>query len=195
MASDEETGTYSLQHKLPRLPIPELADTCRKFLAAADPLLSDAGKAEANREMEAFLATDGPELHAALLEYDKEPGRASYVEDFWTSSYLNYDDPVVLNLNPFFVLEDDPTPSRSNQIARATSLILSSLKFASALANETLPPDVWRGNPLCMVQFKRLFGSSRRPDGGADSLVTAENPRNLVVMSRSQVGSRLSQRP
>ena len=44
--------------------------------------------------------------------------KASYIEDFWFDSYLKYTDSVVLNLNPFFVLEDDPTPVRNNQIAR-----------------------------------------------------------------------------
>lgn len=36
---------------------------------------------------------------------------------------------MVLSLNPFFVLEDDPTPSRGSQLPRAASLILSSLGF------------------------------------------------------------------
>ena len=29
----------------------------------------------------------------------------SYIEEFWYESYLSHSDPVVLALNPFFVLE------------------------------------------------------------------------------------------
>ncbi len=32
----------------------------------------------------------------------------SYIEDFWYESYLSHTDPVVLALNPFFVLECVP---------------------------------------------------------------------------------------
>jgi hypothetical protein len=42
-------------------------------------------------------------------------------------------DPLPINVNPCFVLEDDPTPSRHSQIARATSLILASLKFCVSI--------------------------------------------------------------
>jgi len=29
----------------------------------------------------------------------------SYIEEFWYESYLSHSDPVVLALNPFFILE------------------------------------------------------------------------------------------
>ena len=35
--------------------------------------------------------------------------------------------------------------------------------------------------PLCMFQFKRLFGSSRVPGEAADALVTAPAPTHVVV--------------
>ena len=58
---------------------------------------------------------------------------------------------VVLNLNPFFLLEDDPTPARNDQVTRAASLTISALSFVRALRREELPPDNFRGKPLCMV--------------------------------------------
>ena len=44
-----------------------------------------------------------------LVEYEQE-GRekgtlGSYVEEFWSEAYLAPDSSVVMNLNPFFVLE------------------------------------------------------------------------------------------
>lgn len=61
-------------------------------------------------------------------------------------------------------MEDGPDPKiAKNQLCRAASLCFASLKFASALRNEAIEPDMCRGNPLCMDQFKVLFGSSRQP--------------------------------
>lgn len=64
---------------------------------------------ECLEEIQKFLTTDGPILQKLLMEYD-EKGReegtvGSYVEEFWTDAYLAPDSSVVMNLNPFFVLE------------------------------------------------------------------------------------------
>ncbi len=77
-------------------------------------------------------------------------------------SYLNFDNPVVLNLNPFFLLEDDPTPARNDQVTRAASLVVSALSFVRAVRKEELPPDTVRSTPLDMYQYSRLFGSNQR---------------------------------
>ena len=60
-------------------------------------------------EIQYFLHNDGPALQKLLVEYD-ERGRedrkvGSFVEEFWTDAYLASDSSVVMNLNPFFVLE------------------------------------------------------------------------------------------
>lgn len=95
-------------------------------------------------------------------------------------------EPVVLNLNPFFVLEDDPTPQRNDQVVRASSLIYSTLTFIDALKNKTLEPDVFRGTPLCMSQFTRLFATARVPTESGCFISPAEDARHIVVMARSQ---------
>lgn len=59
---------------------------------------------------------------------------ANYLTGY--DSYLNFDNPVVLNLNPFFLLEDDPTPARNNQVTRAASLVVSALSFVRAVRKE-----------------------------------------------------------
>jgi len=119
-----------------------------------------------------------------LQEYAAD--KSSYIEEFWDDSYLSYADSVVLNLNPFFVLEDDPTPARNNQLIRAASLILSSLKFIHALRTETLEPDVFRGTPLCMSQFSRLFGTARLPSGSRCIMSTCQESRHIAVVCRGQ---------
>jgi hypothetical protein len=99
--------------------------------------------------------TTGPQLQRLLLEYDRS-GResgliGSYVEEFWNDAYLAPDSSVVLNLNPYFVLESSPDPKLSgNQIRRAASLCFASVKMASQLRNENLKPDTFKGKPLCM---------------------------------------------
>jgi carnitine O-acetyltransferase len=101
-------------------------------------------------------------------------------------SYLNFDNPVVLNLNPFFLLEDDPTPARNNQVTRAASLVVSALSFVRAVRLEELPPDTIRGQPLCMYQYSRLFGTARIPTENGCQIGQDPTSKHIVVMCHGQ---------
>lgn len=165
-------GTYYAQNKLPRLPIPSLEDTLHKFSSVVMPaLLTEEERKQMNRSIAEFLNGDGPKLQQALIDYEKEGIESgdigSYVEEFWNESYLAPDASVVLNLNPFFVLEEGPDPKiNKDQLRSAARLTFSAIKFASALKNEALDPDLVRGKPICMDQFRVLFGASRQPSLG-----------------------------
>lgn len=121
-------------------------------------------------------------------------------------SYLSHTDPVVLALNPFFVLEyvfisstgaaaivddhttrrNDPTPDRGTQLPRAASLILSSLGFIHDLRAGMLEPDSVRGMPLDMDQYTRLFGTARIPTERGCRMETHPEARHIVVLRRGQ---------
>lgn len=183
-------STFSQQHTLKRLPIPPLEKTCENYLNALKPLETEKEHEKTKEAVRRFLEDgSGAFLDAELRKYSKS--RASYIEQFWYDSYLNYDSPVVLNLNPFFLLEDDPfnneTTCVNPQVKRAASLTLSSLKFIRALKNETLPTDTLKnGQPLCMYQYRKLFGSSRIPTEDGCVMQSDNNSNHIVVMSKSQ---------
>lgn len=99
---------------------------------------------------------------------------------------MNFDNPVVLNLNPFFLLEDDPTPARNNQVTRAASLVVSALSFVRAVRKEELPPDTVRGQPLCMYQYSRLFGTARIPTENGCQIGQDPTSKHIVVLCHGQ---------
>ena len=147
--------TFAAQGKLPKLPIPELESTLKKYLDALAPLQTRQEHDETKATVREFQQGEGKELQERLKKYSLD--KTSYIEQFWYDSYLNFDNPVVLNLNPFFLLEDDPTPARNNQVTRAASLVISALSFVRAVRKEEIPPDTFRGHPLCMYQYSRMF--------------------------------------
>ena len=117
MAADVKDGTitYAHQEKLPRLPIPTLEETLDKFPMFLEALQTPKEHEETKRVVQEFKNGVGPKLQQALLEYDKEGYESgefgSYVEEFWNEAYLSPDSSVVLNLNPFFVLEGGVSPN------------------------------------------------------------------------------------
>ena len=176
--------TFAGQSSLQRLPIPTLSDTCDKYLRALKPFQSKREYQITEAAVKDFLQNDGPALQRKLEKYAN--GRTNYIEEFWYDSYLSFDNPVVLNLNPFFLLEDDPTPARNQQIPRAASLVISALSFVRALRNEELLPDEFRGSKLCMNQYSRLFGTSRIPTKSGCVMNTDLKSRHVIVVYRSQ---------
>ncbi|KAF0444397.1 acyltransferase ChoActase/COT/CPT [Gigaspora margarita] len=133
-----------------------------------------------------FLENEGPKLQEKLQSYATD--KPSYIEEFWYDSYLSYTDPVVLNFNPFFVLANDPTAARNNQVSRAASLIFSSLNFVHALRTETLEPDAFRGTPLDMSQFQRMFGTARLPTEKGFGITEKELVANLKTIKQDAQG-------
>jgi carnitine O-acetyltransferase len=160
------TRTFANEDTLPRVPLPTLAETCERFLAWCEPLLTREQIAETTTAVAAFKQGPGPELHAALAEYDASPGVHSWLDTFWPYRYLGRRDRIALNANFFFLFED----SDQTQLDRAAGLIAASVEYKLRLDEELIPPVVQRGQPLSMEQNKFLFSSTRIPGPVQDSV-------------------------
>ncbi|KAL3239942.1 choline/carnitine O-acyltransferase [Nakaseomyces bracarensis] len=192
--------------QLQRLPIPSLEDTLQRFIERVEPVLNEK---EARRIRTIVYSEENirlmKQLHSQLIDYDKwlatfQP-QSSYIEQFWYDSYLMYDSPLVLNVNPFFELENDPTldynqrggvfQEHTLQIQRASRIISSTIKFINQIRTGTLKPDtVKNGQSLSMDQYQRLFGSSRippKPKQLSCHLQTDSTSHHMVVMYKGSI--------
>ena len=102
-------STYSGQSTLPRLPIPRLEETLDRFARVLYSIQNPDERKATLGIISEFLHGDGPKLQSLLEAYDKEGKETgnvhSYVEEFWSDAYLKPNYSVVLNLNPYFLLE------------------------------------------------------------------------------------------
>lgn len=78
--------TFAGQEKLPKLPIPDLGNTCKSYLAALKPLQSHREYEETAAAVQEFLKSEGPELQEKLKKY--ATGKSSYIEQFCTFSCI-----------------------------------------------------------------------------------------------------------
>ncbi|CAO1613709.1 unnamed protein product [Parajaminaea phylloscopi] len=177
--------TFSRQEELPKLPIPALQDTAKRYLASLEAVQPAEEHRQTSAVVQRFLENEGPALQQQLEDYASD--KVSYIEEFWDDSYLQASESVVLNLNPFFILEDDPTPSRGSQLMRTASLTLASIAFIHDLRTGTLEPDTVRGTPLDMFQYTRLFGTARIPTANGCRMDSCPDSRHIVVMRRGQL--------
>lgn len=72
--------TFAHQDKLPKLPIPDLASSCKKYLQALKPLQSAREHSDTRHAVHEFLKLEGPDLQEKLKKYAEE--RTSYIEQF-----------------------------------------------------------------------------------------------------------------
>lgn len=166
-------STYSLEEGLPKLPVPSLASTTRQLLAALKPLVSAEEYGDLLNDSVEFIGNPHISLLQKYLEniYRLDPSLSCYLNSINDETYPGIYGELkgdILPRNPYLIFEEDPyaqTLTPPNQCQRAANLINSSLKFIISLRNETLKPDLTptNGNPLTMVGYKHLFGTTRVP--------------------------------
>ncbi|XP_011865217.1 PREDICTED: carnitine O-palmitoyltransferase 2, mitochondrial [Vollenhovia emeryi] len=139
--------TLHFQRSLPRLPIPKLEDSCRRYLNAQKPLLNDKELQNTSSCVSKFLAGEGQSLQKLLLQTNAENPHTSYISEPWFDMYLQDRKPLPVNYNPFLVFVPESDPKYDAQLVKATNLIVSSLRFLKSLKNNVLEPEVFHMKP------------------------------------------------
>jgi len=63
---------------------------------------------------------------------------------------------------------------------------VSALSFVRAVRKEELPPDKVKGQPLCMYQYSRLFGTARVPTENGCHIGQDPDAKHIVVLCHGQ---------
>lgn len=79
--------TFAAQDKLPKLPIPELEKTLKKYSEVLRPLQTPRERTDTQHAIEEFLKSDGPELQDKLKKYAE--GKTSYIEQFCKQFHIH----------------------------------------------------------------------------------------------------------
>ena len=84
--------TYSLQHTLPRLPVPSLKESCAIYLHSLKPLLGSEEFAQTEKNVSDFLKSDlSRSLQQRLIDIDKTSPNNWLEDNFWLRKgiYIN----------------------------------------------------------------------------------------------------------
>ena len=172
--------TFDHQHLLPKLPIPGLDETCAKLIEWVKPLLTEAEFNHTKVLVENFRRSggEGEKLQNKLIEWAQNTDSPNWLEPFWDRKYLKSRIPVPINVNFCTVCESHPSVKKLPQIKRSALLVYLALKFKSMIDTETLKVDQDKDGPLCMIQFKKLFSTTRIPHRNIDVLRSPVSPGN-----------------
>ncbi|KAF7720979.1 hypothetical protein EC973_005653 [Apophysomyces ossiformis] len=207
--------TFSLQHTLPRLPVPSLKESCALYLRSIQPLQTEAEHAKTRQIVEDFVSSElGKSLQQRLVDIDRSSPYNWLEDNFWLrKAYLEWREPLMVNSNWYILGQDDEkhpqilltndTPIKSGefsyfQVRRAAHMIYHGLEYKESIDKQTLPVDMMRGGKAqCMWQYSRYIGVTRVPLHHCDTLVQ-EDPATLhhiIVLVRDQIYKLMVYRP
>ncbi|KAI1316638.1 Carnitine O-acetyltransferase mitochondrial [Mortierella claussenii] len=193
--------SFQNQSKLPRLPIPSLAETAARYKKSLLPILNETDLARAEKAVDEFVKPGGlgETLQERLHVMDKTE-KHSWLETIWLNKgYLEWREPSMINVNWWAQFKDSPSfnleqaPARGAisdvQIQRAANYASSLLNFNDLVNSQTLPPEYQRTTPLCMNQYKNQFEAYRVADLPRDRIVTTwpTTSNYIAVMMRDQI--------
>ena len=146
-----------LGQKLPKLPVPDLGQTLRKYLISVRPLLTPTEYSETVRVTNDFLKNEGPHLQSRLLS--RAAVRDNWLSEWWLHvAYLSYRMPVQVYSTPAALCDKTEFETHSALLDYMSYLIIGIVEFLLEVEKGELPVDTFRGTPLCMQQYKSLVG-------------------------------------
>ena len=164
-----DTPLYQRQRDLPRLPVPTLEETIDRFLPTALPLAENDEEAETLQEAcQDFLEQAKP-LQERLLQRQETLKDTSWLQQWWnTLVYLQFREPIVINVSYFFLLADDS--SAVSGIHRGAAALRAAAQYRQRVCSGDLPQDVMgkQQTPLCSVAYKYMFHACRIPQQEQD---------------------------
>ena len=174
--------TFSRQSEVPRLPLPKVEDTIRKFLVTCEPYARSKEEMDSLRKAaEDFLKDPDTQRRQRALEKlrDDNPN-GSWLEDMWMDGYLAWGVSLVVNSNVTGWLYGKHRV-QAPQAFSAAAMTLGLLRYHLDLVEGVVPVNLAKDKPQCMDQYSRMFELNREPGDPKDKLTKYAGVQHITV--------------
>ncbi|KAK2758320.1 Carnitine O-acetyltransferase mitochondrial [Arachnomyces sp. PD_36] len=177
------------EDSLPRLPVPTLEETGKRYLKSVHPLLSKSEYENTEKAVAAFVRPggEGESLQKRLVARSEDPKHKNWLHEWWNdAAYLSYRDPVVPYVSYFYSYRDDRF--RRNPAKRAAAITTAALEFKKQVDDGSLEPEYMRKQPMAMSSYEWMFHACRIPADGADHPVkyTPQENEHIIAICKNQ---------
>ncbi|EMC96637.1 hypothetical protein BAUCODRAFT_34012 [Baudoinia panamericana UAMH 10762] len=176
------------EDSLPRLPVPTLEETAKKYLKSLHPLLSETEYALSKKAVEDFIAPGSfaHTLQQRLLERRDNPKFKNWLSEWWNhAAYLAYRDPIVPYVSYFYSHRDDR--KRRDPAKRAAAISTAVLEFKRQVDECSLEPEYMKKLPMAMSSYEWMFNACRIPAKPADypAKYPANEHQHILVIRKN----------
>ncbi|KAK5676310.1 Carnitine O-acetyltransferase mitochondrial [Elasticomyces elasticus] len=173
------------EESLPKLPVPTLEETAKRYLKSIHPLLSQTEYEQSKKAVDSFVSPNGigQTLQKRLLSRREDPKHNNWLSEWWNhAAYLAYRDPVCPYVSYFYSHRD--VRKRRDPIKRAAAISTAVLEFKNQVDAGSLEPEYMKKLPMAMSSYHWMFNACRIPAKPADypaKYSHAENQHILVI--------------
>eukprot|EP00762_Andalucia_godoyi_P006293 ANDGO_05886.mRNA.1 mitochondrial Carnitine O-acetyltransferase len=160
----------SNQLSLPKLPVPSLDESVDRFLRSLRGISTEEEFQRTRALLMDFAKPGGQgELLTKLLQERAAASSTSWLSEWWLQwAYVDYRDPLVLNVSYFFSFDAIPGIA---MLERAAQLTLAVAEYKQQFLAGAIPCDTVGGKtPICMDMFKYMFNTVRLPVTSRDQM-------------------------
>jgi carnitine O-acetyltransferase len=177
------------EDSLPRLPVPTLEETSKRYLKSVHPLLNKTEFEHTQKAVAEFVkpGSIGEQLQKRLQARREDPKHKNWIYEWWNdAAYLTYRDPVMPYVSYFYSHRDDRR--RRNPVNRAAALTTAVLEFKKQVDAGTLEPEYMRKLPISMESYQWMFNACRIPAEQKDYPVKYDpnEHKHIVVVRKNQ---------
>jgi carnitine O-acetyltransferase len=174
---------------LPRLPVPTLDETAKRYLKSLHPLLSQSEFTQSTKAVIEFLQPGGAGemLQKRLLAKREDPNTKNWMLEWWNeTAYLGYRDPVIPYVSYFYSYKDDR--KRKEPAKRAAAISAAVLHFKTQVDQGTLEPEYMRKLPIAMSSYEYMFNCCRIPQKPSDvpKKYNYKGNAHIIVIRKNQ---------
>ncbi len=176
------------EDSLPRLPVPTLEETAKRYLKSVHPLLSQSEYEHTEKAVKDFIAPGsfGHTLQKRLNERREDPKNRSWLSEWWNhAAYLGYRDPIAPFVSYFYSHRDDR--KRRDPAKRAAAISTGVLEFKRQVDEASLEPEYMKKLPMAMSSYQYMFNCCRIPAKPADypKKYPAEENKHILVIRKN----------
>jgi len=177
------------EDSLPRLPVPTLEETSKRYLKSVHPLLNKAEFENTKKIVNDFTKSGsiGPVLQKRLEARREDSKTRNWIYKWWNdAAYLSYRDPVIPYVSYFYSHRDDRR--RRNPAKRAAAITTAVLEFKKQVDHGPLEPEYMKRLPISMESYQWMFNTCRIPGKSIDypAKYSYEDHKYIVVVRKNQ---------
>ena len=177
------------EDSLPRLPVPTLEETSKRYLKSVHPLLNRDEYENTQKKVQEFVQPGGigHELQKRLQARREDPKHRNWIYEWWNdAAYLSYRDPVIPYVSYFYSHRDDRR--RRNPTKRAAAITTAVLEFKKQVDQGSLEPEYMKKLPISMEAYQWMFNTCRMPGKSVDypAKYSHQDHKYIVVVRQNQ---------
>ena len=172
------------EDSLPKLPVPTLEETAKRYLKSVHPLLNKSEFEKTSQAVQEFIKPGGAgeTLQKRLIARREDPKHRNWIYEWWNdAAYLSYRDPIVPYVSYFYSHRDDRR--RRNPAKRAAALSTAVLEFKKQVDAGSLEPEYMKKLPIAMSSYEWMFNACRVPTKPSDHPVKYPNTENKHIIA------------